>query len=380
MKIDLREISSLLNIEINIVIIKIERMIMQSVLPGALDKIKGIYYHNLFLAPDHAITSEANKENYDSLPTPQKQEEFYASKQSEFIKAESRETSQEDLIKVVVKLGYVGSYVKAGVKILNNSDNLITGVMIKLIYSGELELFQIKPQLEHNLLTTGLTVKIPQINGGDVGYANVYFKSESLGIGKINGQVQYITHDDYARFISIEPMYYNLNPPKIKPIKISKQKIEMFTKQEGIKKDIRSYGLPDKMQALTAFNHIKKILGNKYNLQRITEIASDNQFITWFFGQTDEGYDEEELILVVGQIINKKIEFYASSFNEQLISALLTAFSIDLKKRLVNSGAVLDEDDVYDLYCTSCGGVLPKFPDPGEAIECKWCNTLNYVR
>jgi ribosomal protein S27E len=77
--------------------------------------------------------------------------------------------------------------------------------------------------------------------------------------------------------------------------------------------------------------------------------------------------------MVVGQIVNNKIEFYASSYNEQVISALLTAFSIDLKKRIVNSRTVMDESEIYDVYCENCGGVLPVFPKPGEIVKCKWC-------
>lgn len=380
MKIDLKEISNLLNIEISIVMMKVERMIQNNELSGALDKVKGFYYKNLFLAPEHAIKPPIKSDAGSNLPNPEKQEDLYASKQTEFVKAESREKSQEDLIDVVVKLGYVGSYIKVGVKILNTSTDFITGIMIKLIYSNELEVFQVKPNLDHNLLSQGVGVKIPRIDACSAGYANIYFKSESLGIGKISGQVQYITHDDYARFIPIDPMYYNLNPPKITPIEIPKETIQAFTKQEGIKKDIRSYGLPDTMKPQTAFKHIKDILGKSYNFQYLTEIMKEDQLITWFFGETDEGFDEEEQIMVVGQLVNRKIEFYASSFNEQLISSLLTGFSIDLKKRLVNSGVVESEKEIYDLYCSKCGGVLPRFPEPGEEIKCKWCESINHVR
>ena len=113
------------------------------------------------------------------------------------------------------------------------------------------------------------------------------------------------------------------------------------------------------------------------NFQSLTKIVEDNRKIGWFFGATE---DDKYEILVVGQVLQNKIEFYASSTNEQILSALLTSFSIDLKRRILISSVVRSEKEIYDLFCVECGGTLPYFPKHGEFVECKYCQTKNLVR
>jgi hypothetical protein len=297
-------------------------------------------------------------------------------KEAEVIKSETKETSQEDLVKFIVNVAYVGSNIRIGFKIMNNSDFGISDVYIKLIHSDQLSLFRIKPKFDFDKISSGISIKLPKIREKSQLALNVYFKADTLGIGEIKGQFQYVNYQDFVRFIRIENLFYNLNPPKIVPKEIPTFEIEEYTKKEGIKRDIRSYGLPDNLNPNVAFNHISQIIKN-YNFKLITKNEQPDQSIIWYFGETE---DQEFSVLVVGQIINNKIEFYASSKNEQIISALLTAFSIDLKKRIINSHVVSSEEEIYDLYCDSCGGVLPYFPKPGEKVICKWCNNEVTVR
>ena len=203
-----------------------------------------------------------------------------------------------------------------------------------------------------------------------------YLNPEALGKGKISGQIKYVNYKDFVRLLMIEALEYNLTVPRIIPKEIPNELIEEYNSASHRKRDIRSYGLPDKLNPLTAFNHIIQIIRSK-NFMLLTKVAEENRKIAWFFGTTEDSQIE---ILVVGQVIENKIEFYASSTNEQILSALLTSFSMDLKRRILISSVVRSEKEIYDLFCVECGGTLPYFPKPGEFVDCKYCNTKNLVR
>ena len=51
-----------------------------------------------------------------------------------------------------------------------------------------------------------------------------------------------------------------------------------------------------------------------------------------------------------------------------------------MKRRILISGVVRTEKEIYDLFCDECGGTLPYFPQPGELIDCKYCGKKNLVR
>ncbi|MBD3353474.1 MAG: hypothetical protein GF364_18470 [Candidatus Lokiarchaeota archaeon] len=298
----------------------------------------------------------------------------------DFIKSETKETSQEDLIRLVVNLGYIGSHIRVGVNIINKSSHPITEVSAKLIYSNKMTVFKMTPAYEYEPLEQGLSINFPNVKAQSTLKLNIYLHAESLGLGKIKGQFQYVNNEDFVKFIPIDNLVYNLVPPTIIPQDIDPNEIESFTKQDGIKKDVRSYGLPDAMDPLIAFKYIKEIVGASHKFKFITEIVNNKQQIAWLFGKTNLGIDEEYKVMVVCQVLNNKIEFYASSNNEQILSSLLTAFSIELKDRIISSHAVSSESEIYDLYCYNCCGVLPYFPKKGEKVVCKWCGIENMVR
>lgn len=367
--VELPKIAQLLGLHIDILLMKVQKFMAEGSIHGSLDLQKEIF------SPNSMIDNNQGDSTSNSLKTSHIQS-ISEVKQKDFIKAKTKETSQEDLIRLEVHLSYTGSNIRIALSISNNSDKSITEVTIKLIYSETLEFSHVTPEFESSILSSGLSINLPNLMSNSKTSLKIYFKSETLGMGSIKGQLQYVNYQDFVRFIRIEPLYYDLNPPSIIPLNVSKLTLENFSKMDGLKKDIRSYGLPDNINPKVVFNHIMSIIEH-YNFQLISKIEEKDQYIAWYFGQTT---DKENNIMVVGQIVNKKIEFYASGFKEQLLSALLTGFSVNIKKRLVNSRAVESEDEIYELYCKKCGGVLPYFPKPAEPIKCKWCGQVNLVR
>ncbi|MHA1729106.1 MAG: hypothetical protein ACTSWY_10280 [Promethearchaeota archaeon] len=374
--VDLSKISALLDINLSSLIIKLEKWLKNGTIKGTLDK------YNAILSQIDAQDNEKSriqKAEAESIPIPSEQQNLYGITRAEFVKTKTKETSKEDLIKLLVNLAYVGSNIRVGIKVVNNSNNPITEVSCKLLFSKNLKFFKIKPEYEYSQLDTGISIKIlNKLKEKSHLILNVYFKPETLDLGEIKGGFQYVNFNDFVRFIPIENLFYNLTPPKVIPKEILAENIEEFTKNKELKKDLRSYGLPDELNPSGAFNHVIQII-RQYNFKLISKMEQKqlNQYIAWFFGETEENNIE---IMIVGQIINKKIEFYASSINERVIGSLLTAFSIAIKKRIINSKVINNEDEIYDLYCSKCGAVLPFFPKEGESVICKYCGLEQTIR
>ncbi len=362
-QVNLDNIAALLEMKPEILIFKLERMIYTGFIQGKIDKKARIFIPS----------QDSSQTPSQVLPEPTTQ---YSGGQTEFIKAKTSETSQEDFVKLDVNLGYLGSHIRLMLKITNKSDFPINEVEIKLAFSKKLDVFRTTPKFEFIKHESGIVARFPSIVEKQHYEAKIYLNPESLGKGKINGQVKYVNYKDYVRLIQINELEYNLTVPKIHPKEIPNELIEQYNTASNMKKDIRSYGLPEKLNPVTAFNHIIQIIRSK-EFKLLTKISEDTRKIAWFFGVTE---DQQFEILVVGQVINNKIEFYASSTNEQILSALLTSFSIDLKRRILISGVVRSEKEIYDLFCTECGGPLPYFPKLGEIIKCKYCSADNLIR
>jgi hypothetical protein len=365
-QVNLDNIAALLDMKLDILIFKLERMIYTGYIQGKIDKNARIFISS-------ANSQDVTPQSSTLLPEPAYQ---YSEGQTEFIKAKTSEISQEDFIKLEVNLGYLGSHVRLVLKITNKSDFPINDIEVKLEFSNQLEVFRTTPKLEFIKHESGIIAKIPAIPEKQFSESKFYLNPESLGKGKIVGQVKFVNYKDFVRLLKIEELEYNLTVPPIVPKTIPNELIAEYNANPSMKKDIRSYGLPDKLNPITAFNHIIHIIRTK-NFAQITKIDELDKKIAWFFGTTEDGQYE---VLVVGQVIQNKMEFYASSTNEQLLSALLTAFSIDLKRRILISSVVRTEKEIYDLFCMECGGILPYFPKPGEFVDCKYCNTKNLVR
>lgn len=366
-QVNLDNVAALLEMKPEILIFKLEQMIFTGHIQGKINKKERIF---IGVGAPQVPTPQPTTPDL-SEPTSQ-----YSEGQTEFIKTKTSETSQEDFVKLDIQLGYLGSHVRLVLKIINKSDFPIDEIEVKLEFSKKIEIFRTTPKVEFIKHESGIVARIPVIPQKGNFEVKFYLNPAELGKGTVGGQVKYVNYKDFVRLLMIEVMEFNLTVPTIIPKDIAHDSIEEYNSASFMKKDIRSYGLPDKLNPLTAFNHIFQIIRAK-NFKLITKSVEDNKKIAWFFGTTEETMTD---ILVVGQVLQNKIEFYASSKNEQILSALLTSFSMDLKRRILISSVVRSEKEIYDLFCTECGGTLPYFPKPGEFVECVYCNTKNLVR
>jgi hypothetical protein len=79
-------------------------------------------------------------------------------------------------------------------------------------------------------------------------------------------------------------------------------------------------------------------------------------------------------VIVIGQILARKIEWLAASSNPHLLISILTNFVNNFKREMILQGHVASGDQIYSLECKYCGNTLPYFPEKGKTIECNKCN------
>jgi len=113
---------------------------------------------------------------------------------------------------------------------------------------------------------------------------------------------------------------------------------------------------------------MNKIVENN-NFQLI--INDQNNKISWFYG-TDlvSGND----ILIICQVLKRKIEWLAAASNPYLLISILTKFTTLFERNMITLEHIESEEQIYSLECKYCGNILTYFPLKGESIECDKCN------
>lgn len=276
-QVSLEKIAALLDMKLEILIFTLERMIYTGYIQGTIDNA-----NQMFIST--TVQSSHQTEPPRSLPGPTNQ---YNNGQTEFIKVKTSEVSQEDFIKMEIQLGYLGSHVRFTVKITNKSDFPITEIELTLEFSKPLEVFRVSPKLEYVKHGKGIVALFPLIQEKRSFESTFYLNPDTLGKGKIGGQLKFVNYKDYVRLFKIEDLEYNLTIPEIQPMQIPTELIEQFNESDQMKRDIRSYGLPEKLLPTTAFNHITQIIRSK-NFQLLTKVDEEDRKIAWFFGVTEE--------------------------------------------------------------------------------------------
>ena len=79
-------------------------------------------------------------------------------------------------------------------------------------------------------------------------------------------------------------------------------------------------------------------------------------------------------VLIICQVLDRKIEWLAASSNPHLLISLLTKFITVFEKDMIILGQIESDEQIYTLECKYCGNILAYFPLKGESIECNKCN------
>jgi len=291
---------------------------------------------------------------------------------------------QEDKIHMIYKLVPFGGNYLYSLIIMNESTAPITEVKIRIILPAFLELCRSSPptltidSLESNegsniegTKEKQVKMEFELINANSQKQINLYLCPKLLEKkGKIRSFITFVNNADFIRAIDTDSINIELDPFNIERKIIPQSEIKRFLEKPWIKKANKSIGIgfDGIFDDDFFFEQIVKII-QVSNLQLILKNQSNK--ISWFCG-TDlvSGND----ILVIGQIINGKIEWLAASLNPHLLISVLTNFVNSFKREMMLQGLISSEDQIYSLECKYCGNTLPYFPERGKTIECNKCN------
>jgi len=284
---------------------------------------------------------------------------------------------QENKIKLVNELKPFGANYRYSLLLINQSLVPITEIKIRIRFPDFLILCRTNPPTitidSANVDEEEQQVKIQfdRLEGNLKKQINLYLIPKNLEEkGEIRSYVTFVNNADFLRALDSEPAILQFDPIRIERKILPSSEISKFSKNPKIKKAIKSFGIGNnkKFKLGFYFSEILEVL-NDLNLQLIAK--DDSRKIVWYFGTELVSGDD---ILVIGQIMYGKIEWIASSFNPHLnISLLITCYN-EFKRRLLTTGIIESEDQIYELECKHCGNILAKFPKKGESIECKNCN------
>ena len=200
---------------------------------------------------------------------------------------------------------------------------------------------------------------------------NLYLCPLSLEkTGFLRSFITFVNNADFIRAIDTDSIKIELNPFSIERKIIPRSEIKRFLEKPWIKKANKSIGIG-----------IDGIFDENYFFDLIVKSIQDNNFqliqksesnrISWFCGTDLVSGDD---ILVIGQIVNSKIEWLVASSNPHLLISVLTNFVNIFVNEVMELGHISSQDQVFSLECKYCGSTLPYFPEKGKTIECKRCN------
>jgi hypothetical protein len=287
------------------------------------------------------------------------------------------DVDQENKIKLFHELVPYGAAYRYSITIVNESKAPITEIKIKINFPNFLEFTRITPQIinimhsQSDVSGKQINFEIEELSETTNKLISLFFIPITLNIkGEIDTKITYVNNKDFVRVLNAKSAEINLKSTKIQPKNIQASQISKFLEIKGIKKGIKSFGIAStKKQDVTQFfDQIEQLL----KMYKFQLIAKDNtKKIAWFFGTDVESNAD---ILVIGQIVSNKVEFLAASQQHSTVISCLTILANEFKKRLLNIGVVESLDQIYNLICINCGGILDRFPKKGEALECSTCH------
>ncbi|MBY8982477.1 MAG: hypothetical protein KGD57_05995 [Candidatus Lokiarchaeota archaeon] len=296
----------------------------------------------------------------------------------------SEEIDQENKIKLSTELvPHLGKFKYSSI-LKNESSAPINNIKIKVEYPNFLELtrsipptitnVEIEDDEEENI--EQIKVEFLDIKGNDSKKVILFFiPKNNINEGKIRTFSAFVNIDGYIRVIESEPLKININPVVLQPKLIPSSEIAEFINSSDVRKAIRSYGIGNKkdLDLDFIFNRLEVIL-RANNLQYITK--DKKKRILWYFGNDLETKSD---LLVVGQVVENKIEWIISCNNQNVLMSVLVILSSELKDVLLRMKIIDSLDDLYQLECKACAYILPKFPKKGNTIKCQNCNIEQVV-
>ncbi|MEX2684921.1 MAG: hypothetical protein Q6373_025325, partial [Candidatus Sigynarchaeota archaeon] len=253
----------------------------------------------------------------------------------------------------------------------NNSLKPLDNVLVKFLVEGQVRLVRIKPPYAGADWNGEIT--IPSIPAGSSRRVLFYFSPVTCEPVGFDILVQY--QDATGKFIDENlSEKIDLTPPIfVRKQVITKEHFHDIITHQLKMKGIKSYGIPAGLAPTDAYLIIKEILiTNEFEFVGEKLLEDKSQFLGWYYTGFKLGENESDFI-VIGQVLNNKMEFFAMAGDGMQLLRGLTYLAKELRERLIERDIIKNESELVELVCPSCGGVLDMSPIKGELHTCKFC-------
>ncbi|MHA1105090.1 MAG: hypothetical protein ACTSPN_05130 [Promethearchaeota archaeon] len=290
---------------------------------------------------------------------------------------------QEDKIKIIHELKPFGSLYRYSSLIANQSKAPIKEVKIKIKFPEFLDLIRSDPP---NMILDPINleededkqvrIQFKEIASESHLQINVFLSPLDLeGEGEIRSYVTFVNNKDFVRALDSKPILILFTPFSIEKSIVPSSHIIPFSKSTENARAIKSIGIgvDGQFDPDFYFRRLCQAIQDQ-NFQLIT--SNEENRIAWYFGiDLVSGED----ILVIGQLVQNKVEWIAVGKNPHLLISLLTKISNGFGAAMIINGTIESIDQIYDLECKYCGTPLSYIPQKGVAITCLRCNNSQIV-
>ncbi|MHA1191108.1 MAG: hypothetical protein ACTSP9_02280 [Promethearchaeota archaeon] len=290
---------------------------------------------------------------------------------------------QEDKIKIVHELKPFGSLYRYSSLIANQSKAPIKEVKIKIKFPEFLDLIRSDPP---NMILDPINleededkqvrIQFKEIASESHLQINVFLSPLDLeGEGEIRSYVTFVNNKDFVRALDSKPILILFTPLSMERNIIPSSHITPFSKSTENSRAIKSIGVGVDGQFDSDFYYRRLCQAiQDQNFQLIT--SNEENRIAWYFGVD---LVSSENILIIGQVIQNKVEWIAVGKNPHLLISLLSKISNAFGSAMIINGTIESIDQIYDLECKYCGTPLSYIPKKGAAITCLKCNNSQIV-
>ncbi|MBY9003202.1 MAG: hypothetical protein KGD73_04460 [Candidatus Lokiarchaeota archaeon] len=290
---------------------------------------------------------------------------------------------QEDKIKLIHELKPYGSMYRYSSLIANYSKAPIKEVKIKIRFPEFLDLIRSDPSnmvLDPTNLEEDedkqVRIQFNEIAPESHQQVNVFLSPLDLeGEGEIRSYVTFVNNKDFVRALDSKPILIMFTPFSIERKIIPSSHITPFSNSPDNVKAIKSIGIgvDDQFDPDFFFTHVCQTIQD-HNFQLIS--INEKNRVAWYFGVDLVSGDD---VLIIGQIVQNKIEWIAVTKNPHLLISLLSEVSSEFATLMIISGIIESINQIYDLECKYCGTPLSYIPKKGVAITCLKCNNSQVV-
>ncbi|MHA1699631.1 MAG: hypothetical protein ACTSWN_12375 [Promethearchaeota archaeon] len=257
-------------------------------------------------------------------------------------------------------------------KLQNLSNGEVKQISIKVLLPDRIKIFRIEPDFLMRR-DYGIEIQVARINPQSYRRILIYLTPYECNDFEISFFVQYV--DDGGMYNSIEEkIVVKVQMPElIIKENVNEDDLSRLVQRDLPYRGVRSFGLPKSANLNKVFSILKNlVIANKFKIIREKSSDENCYFIAWCHSSYKEQDEHLDIVLII-QILNNKLELFTMGQKPENVINSLTYISSRISNEFIKKKIIQDTDSLHELYCLSCGGILPICPEPGRLYTCTFC-------